>query len=175
MQNTKYNIQVYTDGACRNTGTAKGCHVNESDKSAYGFLIRRNGKKYVLIDGTYGATNNRMELTAVAKALAYIVSQTWHAESICITTDSKYISDAINKGWLNNWLSNGFKNSNKKPVANSDLWQIIADSLELCPNVVFEWTKGHEDNAGNNYVDNLLNQKMDSMPDKLTANAAVLV
>lgn len=163
---TNFDIYVYTDGGSRNHGNRKGEHVKENDKAAWAFLLRRQQKKYTQVGGAYGQTNNAMEITALLHALRLITTNQWQNEKISVTLDSKYVLDAVTKGWLKNWQKNGWKTATGKAVANQRLWQEVFDLLLGCPNITFNWTKGHANNPGNNYVDCLLNQKMDAMPDK---------
>jgi len=156
-------VIVYTDGGSRNTGNFKGGSVKKDDKAAWAYAIEYNGNRYVGSAGVYGATNNQMEITAVLEALRELYRMKLTKEKITLISDSKYVLDSINKGWLKNWAKNGWKNSAKKDVKNQELWQAILKALPYFPNIQFEWTKGHADNTGNNYVDELLNQTMDKM------------
>ncbi|SJZ75908.1 ribonuclease HI [Pilibacter termitis] len=157
------NIVVYTDGGSRNTGNVKGGSVKATDKAAWAFLIAiENGKTHYGTGGEYGATNNQMEITAVLKSLRALYKLEMNNENITIVSDSQYVLNSITK-WLTGWKKNGWKNASKKEVKNKDLWIQIDNALPHFPNIRFEWTKGHAGNAGNNYVDELLNQTMDKM------------
>lgn len=156
-------IYLYSDGGSRNHGNKKGQHVQATDKAAWAYLIQRAEQNYTGVDGEYGSTNNRMELLGLLNGLQFILKNGWQNEKIYAILDSKYILDALGKGWLRGWQVNGWKKANGQPVANKELWQQLIEVLILFPNLNFSWTKGHANNKGNNYVDKLLNQKMDQM------------
>lgn len=127
---------IYTDGSCRgNPGPGGWGWVNSNTNSSDGGKVK-------------DTTNNRMELTAVIKALES------HSESFDITiiSDSKYVTDAFNQGWLDNWVSNNWRTSSRKAVKNQDLWKEL---LSLCEsrNVIFEWVRGHDGNTWNEMAD----------------------
>jgi len=84
-------------------------------------------------------------------------------EKILLISDSRYVLDSINKGWLYKWAKNNWINSSKQEVKNRTLWEGIYKALPYFSKITFEWTKGHADSDGNNYVDKLLNQTMDKM------------
>lgn len=156
-------ILLFTDGGSRNHGNRPGEHVKKTDKAAWAFLIRRNGHNVKGVGGEYGATNNKMELTALIHGLRIIGQRGWNNEKIIATLDSKYVLQAIQNGWLSNWQKNNWKKSSGQVVANVELWEKIANLLPHFPNLTFKWTKGHADNKGNIIVDQLLNKKMDEM------------
>jgi ribonuclease HI len=133
-------LAIYTDGACSGNPGAGGWGV----VMIYGSQIKE------LSGFESDTTNNRMELTAVISGLAAIKKKTPTA----VYTDSKYIVDAINKGWLRNWIKNNWKNSQKKEVANQDLWrQLLELTAKHKPRYI--WVKGHADNKYNNRCDDL--------------------
>ena len=119
------NITVYTDGGTRNTGNYKGGKVQDCDLAAWAYLITYDGKKFFSTDGVFGATNNQMELTGVIKALEKLKSSKANNFPIVIYSDSKYIVDAINKNWLNNWVKRNWRKANGGEVLNPELWQKI--------------------------------------------------
>jgi len=163
MNDDGYSVFVFTDGGSRNTGNVKGGHVKSSDKAAWAYLIKHNDQKYTDSVGIYGATNNQMEISAVLEALRHLYRLKLTEKKIILISDSKYVLDSINKGWLANWARNNWRNSTKKEVKNRDLWEAIFKALPHFPKIKFEWTKGHGSNTGNNYVDVLLNKTMDEM------------
>ncbi|WP_242363531.1 ribonuclease H family protein [Limosilactobacillus antri] len=156
-------ILLYTDGGSRNHGNRRGQHVKSNDKAAWAYLIERRGQQYTGTDGEYGATNNKMELTALLTALQTISAHGWQDEAISATLDSHYVLDPITKGWLYGWQRRGWKTAAGKPVANKELWQELRKILPQFPHLHFAWTKGHAANLGNNTVDELLNTTMDTM------------
>ena len=95
-------------------------------------------------------TNNRMELTAVIKALEAL-KEPCEAE---ITTDSKYVCDAVNNGWVYSWQKNGWRKADKKPALNVDLWQRLLELLKV-HKTTFIWVKGHNGHPYNERCDRL--------------------
>lgn len=156
-------ILLYTDGGSRNHGNKLGQHVKSDDRAAWAYLIKRQDQQYTGTNGEFGATNNKMELTALLAALRFIREQGWQRERVNATLDSHYVLDPIMKGWLYGWQRRGWITSTGKPVANRELWQEILKILPKFSNLHFEWTKGHATNLGNNIVDELLNTTMDKM------------
>lgn len=133
-------VDIYTDGACSgNPGVGGYCAI----------LIYNNVEK--IISGyEENTTNNRMELLAVIKGLGGL------KESCVVNlySDSQYVVDAFNKGWINNWMASNWKTSDKKDVKNVDLWQKLLELLEK-HNVSFVKVKGHSDNEYNNRCDKI--------------------
>ena len=109
-----------------------------------------NGIEKELSGGELETTNNRMELTAVIEALSKLKEPC----EVTLTTDSKYVCDAINKGWLNSWKNNNWKKADKKPALNVDLWQKLLPLLET-HRVEFCWVKGHNGHPYNERCDSL--------------------
>lgn len=133
---------VYTDGACRgNPGRGGwGYHYTASD-----------GQRHEYFGGEEQTTNNRMELTAVIRALEALSSE----PGVTIISDSIYVVKGATE-WLPRWKEREWKNSKKQTVANQDLWMML-DSL-LHDGIKWQWTKGHADDAGNNLADELANR-----------------
>jgi len=129
-------IKIYTDGA------AKGNPGN----GGYGTILDYKGKRKELSEGFRMTTNNRMELLAVIKGLEEIKKPGW---DVLVVSDSKYVVDAVEKGWLQGWVKKNFKD--KK---NPDLWKRY---LEVAKNhnVSFKWVKGHAGHAENERCDEL--------------------
>lgn len=140
-------LTIFTDGSC--SFNKKG----EKNKGASAFVaINENGikvmEKVVVAENT---TNNRMELIAVIEALSHYKH---YKEEITICTDSEYISNPINLGWLQKWKSRDYKKAKgNQDVMNRDLWEKLEPLLT--PNVKFKWVKGHSNNIWNNYADRL--------------------
>ena len=133
-------ITIYTDGAC-------SCNPGPGGWAAV--LIYKGNEKQ--ISGYEpDTTNNRMELTAVLKALEAIKEPC----SVTVHTDSAYIHNAFEKGWIDNWQSNGWRTSNKKDVENQDLWKAILKAM-LQHKVTYKKVKGHSDDKYNNICDEL--------------------
>ena len=133
-------IEIYTDGACSGNPGPGG----------WGAVLVYNGKEKELSGSEKNTTNNRMELTAVIMALIALNQPC----EVKLTTDSKYVCDAVNKGWVYSWRKNGWKKSDKKPALNVDLWKELLLLLEK-HEVEFIWVKGHNGHKYNEICDAL--------------------
>ena len=146
------NVTIYTDGACS----------GNPGKGGYGavLLYNSNGKihRKELSEGFFDTTNNQMELLGAIKALSQLKGPC----NVTLYSDSKYLTDAINKNWLGSWKKNNWKKSDKKPVKNLDLWMEI-DSLIKKHNVKFVWVKGHNDNLENERCDFLARKAIENI------------
>ncbi|MBQ7087802.1 MAG: ribonuclease HI [Clostridia bacterium] len=133
-------IVLYTDGSCsKNPGPG-----------GWGAILQYKQHKLELSGGKSSTTNNQMELTGVIEGLKALNEPC----KVDLYTDSQYIVNAINKGWLNNWQKNGWKKSDKSPVLNKELWlEIIA--LFNKHEITVHWVKGHAENEYNNRCDQL--------------------
>jgi ribonuclease HI len=129
-------IFIYTDGSARGNPGPGG----------YGVVLEAQGKRKELSQGFRLTTNNRMELLAVIMGLKSLKS---NGHEVHIVSDSKYVVDAINKGWLFSWIKKGFKD--KK---NVDLWKMILPELEK-HKPTFHWVKGHNEHPQNERCDAL--------------------
>ncbi len=138
MTEKNKRIIIFTDGACKGNPGPGG----------YGILMKLEDSAYKksFYEGYRRTTNNRMELMAVVEALKKIKRP---GEEVFVVTDSKYISDALNKGWLEKWKERGFKK-----IKNPDLWKALAEELDK-HTVHFEWVKGHNKHPENEYCDRL--------------------
>ena len=133
-------VTIYTDGACSGNPGPGG----------WGAILMYGAHKRELSGGEANTTNNRMELTAVLTALALL-------KEPCVVelySDSKYVVDAIEKGWLYGWQKKGWIKADKKPVLNVDLWQQLLPQLAR-HQVHLHWVKGHAENEKNNRCDQL--------------------
>ncbi|MFD1672136.1 ribonuclease H family protein [Agrilactobacillus yilanensis] len=160
---TQATAVFFTDGGSRNTGNVAGGHVKATDKAAWAYLIEYQGQKIADSAGEYGATNNRMEIMALRNALQKFIALDLNHEKLIGILDSRYVLDAVNKGWLQGWQRRGFKKADGTPPLNVALWQEISQLLPAFTALTLTWTKGHATNTGNVYVDQLLNQTMDQM------------
>ncbi len=133
-------IEIYTDGAC-------SCNPGIGGWGAV--LIYKNYRKEIS-GSEKNTTNNRMELTAVIKALEMVKEPC----IIKIFTDSKYVCDTIKNGWAENWRKNGWIKSDKKPALNSDLWEKLLDLLNQHKTKI-NWVKGHSGHPENEICDKL--------------------
>ena len=139
-------IEIFTDGACSGNPGPGG----------WGAILRFNGTEKELSGGEKDTTNNRMELTAVIKALSALKEP---CEAV-ITTDSKYVVDSITKGWVYSWKKKGWIKSDKKPALNVDLWEKLLPLLEK-HKVDFIWVKGHAGHPENERCDRLAVEQRD--------------
>ena len=129
-------IRLYTDGA------AKG----NPGPGGYGAILEYGGKRKELSEGFRLTTNNRMELLAVIAGLEAIKKPGWE---VLVTSDSKYVVDAVSKGWLAGWVKKNFKD--KK---NRDLWERYLNVAKH-HTVKFHWVKGHAGHPENERCDEL--------------------
>ena len=134
------SIEIYTDGACSGNPGPGG----------WGAVLRYKGVEKELSGGEKDTTNTRMELTAVIKALEALKERC----SVTLYTDSMYVSDAFNQGWIYGWLKKDWKKSDGKPVLNKELWQRLYE-LWKQHDITLVWVKGHADNEYNNRCDEL--------------------
>lgn len=133
-------VEIFTDGACSGNPGAGG----------WGAVLRYGGVEKELSGGEAETTNNRMELTAVIKALKALKKPC----EIILCTDSRYVMDGVQQ-WLPNWKKNGWRTANKKtPVKNIDLWQVLDSLLEL-HKIKWVWVKGHNGHPENERCDKL--------------------
>ena len=135
-------IKIYTDGACS----------GNPGKGGWGALIQENDNEKKISGSELNTTNNRMELTAVIKALEHYDE----ARKIEVFTDSKYVMQGITE-WIKNWKNNHWKTSQKKDVKNKDLW-VLLDSVSAKHDIKWSWVKGHAGDYGNEIADKLATQ-----------------
>jgi len=136
-------VIIYTDGACS----------GNPGKGGWGALLMFESVKRELSGYSPATTNNRMELMAAIQALDALKEPC----EVALYSDSSYLVNAINKGWLKRWTSNNWKTAAKKPVENIDLWKMILELIRL-HSVTFHKVKGHSDNEFNNRCDYLATQ-----------------
>lgn len=133
-------IKIYTDGACsKNPGPG-----------GWGAVLIYKSHRKEISGADAQTTNNRMELTAVIKALECLKEKC----KIELFTDSKYVCDSIKKGWAESWRNNNWKKSDKKPAINADLWEILLNLISK-HDITFNWVKGHAGNIENERCDEL--------------------
>ena len=152
-------VSIYTDGACLGNPGPGGWGVimfrGEPDD-----IDHVDTKK--LRGGSTETTNNEMELTAVLAAMDYMRENATRFPQplrILLNSDSKYITNAINEGWLTNWQKNGWKTKKKEPVKNAELWRRIAEHLENGLDVRFEWVRGHSGDKANDIADRIASEQ----------------
>lgn len=133
-------LDIYTDGACS----------GNPGKGGWGAVLVYKGAEKEISGAEKQTTNNRMELTAVIKALQLLKEPC----EVNLTTDSKYVCDAVNKGWVYGWKKKGWIKSDKKPALNVDLWEELLEQLKI-HDVTFNWAKGHNGHPYNERCDKL--------------------
>ena len=129
--------------------TVGACSGNPGP-GGWGAVLRYNGTEKELSGGEKQTTNNRMELTAVIKALEALKEPC----EVRLVTDSKYVADGIGKGWAVSWRKNNWRKADKKPALNADLLEILLSLLEV-HKVEIEWVKGHAGHPENERCDRL--------------------
>jgi ribonuclease HI len=131
-------VTLYTDGACSGNPGPGG----------FGVILDFNGNEKELSGGFRNTTNNRMELVGVITGLEALKETC----SVTVVSDSKYVVDAIEKGWAAKWRTNGWKRNKKEKALNPDLWQRL---LDICAKhtVKFQWVNGHAGHPQNERCD----------------------
>jgi ribonuclease HI len=140
-------VEIYTDGACRGNPGPGG----------WAALLLAGEHEREISGAEAATTNNRMELTAVIRALEALKRPIDGA----IYTDSQYVRQGVLE-WMPNWKARGWKTADKKPVKNQDLWQTL-DALVAKHRLEWHWVKGHSGNVGNERVDALANRAIDAL------------
>ena len=133
-------VTIYTDGACSGNPGPGG----------WASILMAGGVKKELSGGERDTTNNRMELMAVIEGLSALKRPC----KVDVYSDSAYVVNAFSQNWIEKWIKNGWKNSAKAEVANSDLWKRLIELTSL-HDVTFHKVKGHADNEFNNRCDEL--------------------
>lgn len=134
-----YDVQIYSDGACSGNPGPGG----------WGAILRSEGHEKELFGGEELTTNNRMELTAVIRALEALKRPL----RVCVYTDSQYVQKGISE-WIRGWKQRGWKTADRQPVKNVDLWQEL-DRLAAQHQVEWRWVKGHAGHRENERADEL--------------------
>ena len=133
-------VTIYTDGACSGNPGPGG----------WGAVLRYGEYEREMSGGEGSTTNNRMELTGVITALEAL-------REPCIVelySDSKYVTDALSKGWAVSWRKRGWIKADKKPALNADLWERLLSLAEM-HELRCHWVRGHAENEYNNRCDRL--------------------
>lgn len=139
-------VTIYTDGAARG---------NPDGPGGYGTLLRFVDAKGTVHEREYSAgykktTNNRMELMAAIVGLEALTKPC----EVTLYSDSKYLTDAFNQNWIGSWLKNGWRNSQKQPVKNVELWKRLLEAAKP-HQVAYVWLKGHAGHPENERCDHL--------------------
>ena len=133
-------VTIYTDGACDPNPGIGG----------WAAILIFNGAKREITGGALESTNNRMEMTAVIEGLRTLKEPC----AVTLITDSEYVKNAFTQGWLDNWQKRGWKTSDRKPVKNQDLWQVMLE-LTKPHQITWKWVRGHDVDELNNRCDEL--------------------
>ncbi|HEY9099098.1 MAG TPA: ribonuclease HI [Thiobacillus sp.] len=135
-------IYIYSDGACKgNPGTG-----------GWGALLVSNGHRKEICGGEAHTTNNRMEMTAVIRALESLK----RPSVVEVHTDSQYVQKGISE-WMQGWKKRNWRTADGKPVKNQDLW-LQLDALSQLHTIQWKWVKGHAGHPENERADALANQ-----------------
>lgn len=140
-------MEIYTDGACRGNPGAGG----------WAALLRRGTDEKEIHGAEPHTTNNRMELTAVIRALEALRRPV----DARVYTDSEYVRRGVTE-WLASWKARGWRTADKKPVKNQDLWQRL-DELMAPHRIEWRWVPGHAGVEGNERADQLANEAIDAL------------
>lgn len=139
-------VEIYTDGSARG---------NPDGPGGYGCIIQYTDRQGTLHERTFSqgyqkTTNNRMELMAAIVGLEALTRPC----EVDLYSDSKYLTDAFNQGWIDNWIKKGWKRGKNEPVKNIELWKRLLQAME--PHQVrYHWVKGHDGHAENERCDAL--------------------
>lgn len=136
-------VELFTDGACSGNPGPGG----------WGAILRYKGVEKEMSGKEANTTNNRMELTAAIMGLEALKT----ACDVTLYSDSKYLCDGVNKGWVFSWKKNGWRKADKKPALNTDLWERLLTQLAI-HKVEIIWIKGHEGHPENERCDKLATQ-----------------
>ena len=140
-------VQIYTDGACSGNPGPGG----------YGAVLVYGSRRKEISGGEEQTTNNRMELMGVIKGLEMLKEPC----EVALYSDSRYVVDAIEKGWAARWQKNNWMRNKKEPALNPDLWEILLELLGK-HKVTFHWVKGHSGHAENERCDELAREAINS-------------
>ena len=147
------NITIHTDGSCQgNPGPGGWAAIIEIP----------DWMNATLRGGDPQTTNNRMELTAAIEGLRKLERITGASEEpVVLRSDSKYLCDAFNQGWIRNWQHNGWRTAKKEPVKNRDLWEEL-EKLASGKRIVWTWVKGHSGDHFNELCDRIAKEEAET-------------
>lgn len=140
-------VEIYTDGACRGNPGPGG----------WGAILVYAGHEKELCGGEAETTNNRMELTAVIEALSALREPC----EVTLTSDSKYVIDALQLGWAAGWRAHGWRKADRSPALNADLWERLLPLTDI-HRLTYVWVKGHAGHPYNERCDRLATAFADS-------------
>ena len=139
-------VTIYTDGACSGNPGPGG----------WGSILMFGDVKKEISGAVKETTNNIMEITAVIEALKCLKEEC----EVEVYSDSAYVVNAFNQGWITNWIKNNWRNASKEPVKNKELWQELYELTKI-HTVNFIKVKGHSDNEFNNRCDELARSEIE--------------
>ena len=137
---TLRHVTIHTDGSC----------IGNPGPGGYGVILEHDGHEKELSGGFLRTTNNRMEILAVIIGLEALMERC----SVTVYSDSRYVVDAVEKGWARKWRANGWMRNKRERALNPDLWERALTALDK-HEVELRWVKGHAGNAGNVRADKL--------------------
>ena len=140
-------VRIYADGACK----------GNPGRGGWGAILQSGGREKELFGGEAHTTNNRMELTAVIRALEALK----RASHVEVYTDSQYVQKGISE-WLADWKRRGWRTADKKPVKNEDLWREL-ERLAAEHRISWHWIRGHAGHPENERADALANRGVESL------------
>jgi ribonuclease HI len=136
---TVKKIEIFTDGACKGNPGPGG----------WGVILRMGKHEKEMSGSDPQTTNNRMEMTAVIRALNALTEPC----DVTVCTDSRYVIDGMTK-WVQGWQKKGWINASKQPVRNADLWHDLIDAVRR-HKVSWQWVRGHDGHVENERADKL--------------------
>jgi len=146
-------ITIYTDGACSGNPGPGG----------YGTILIYGEHRKEISGGEAQTTNNRMEIMAVIAGLETLNQPC----NVTVYSDSRYVVDAVEKGWVNRWRQNNWMRNKKEPALNTDLWERMLELLAT-HTVTFHWVKGHAGNQENERCDKLAREAINTVSKEQT-------
>ena len=138
INNTLKTVELFSDGACS----------GNPGKGGYGTVLKYGENRKELSEGFRLTTNNRMEILGVLRGFESLKEPC----NVILTSDSKYVIDALSKEWVYGWKKNGWRRADKKPAQNVDLWEKLLTEIEK-HNVTYNWVKGHPGHPENERCD----------------------
>ena len=133
------SFTLFTDGAC----------LGNPGPGGWAYILRSGDSEIECSGGEVETTNQRMEVTAVLRALESLDGPS----RVAIYADSQYVTKGLSE-WMDGWIAKGWKNAAKKPVANQDLWQVLAE-LRKTHDLTTHWVKGHAGHPENERCDEM--------------------
>ncbi len=138
INNSLKTVELFSDGACS----------GNPGRGGYGTILKYGENRKEISEGFRLTTNNRMEILGVLRGFEALKEPC----NVILTSDSKYVIDALSKGWVYSWKKNGWRRADKKPAQNVDLWEKLLAEIEK-HNVTYNWVKGHAGHPENERCD----------------------